>query len=88
MGLYGFTDFPDAILFHFKVVAGDLKPINLYKLGINVPKIAKTKLFNFYKPLPLTVDYRDYGIPLIPHFDENNSIISFKMPDYLGGAFV
>lgn len=89
MSKYGFKGMVDSILFTFKVVDGPrfIKPITLRNLSINQTKLARTKLYNFNKPLPLTCDIRKYGLPLTPHFTKEKIISHFSNPNYLDGVF-
>ena len=50
--------------------------------------MAYTKLYNFNKPLNLTIDQRKYGIPLIPYFSSDNIITHFLKRSYLDGVNV
>lgn len=88
MDEYGFTNYPDSILFVFKLVDGKVNPIILRNLLLNKPKVANTKLYNFDKPLPLTLNHSKYGVLLQAIFSRENVISHFIKPNYLGEEIV
>jgi len=87
MSKYGFQGMIDSILLTFNVVDTNIKPITLRSLSINKTNMADTKLYNFNKPLPLTIDHRQYGIPLTPCFS-SDIITHFLKHHHLDGVKV